>query len=120
MRNGREGIVPAHSVIQWWKNPTKYWRDAGHVARRTLEAMKDELQPCKTFTKSSNPLSASFIDTVESLLSGTIAVNDLAHFTTNHQIEGVEGRDGDMVLQKGDCVKTDFGVHTKGHIGDNA
>ena len=27
----------------------KYWRDAGHVARRTLEAMKDELQPGKTF-----------------------------------------------------------------------
>ena len=27
----------------------KYWRDAGHVARRTLEAMKLELQPGKTF-----------------------------------------------------------------------
>ena len=27
----------------------KYWRDAGHVARRTLEAMKDELQPGKTW-----------------------------------------------------------------------
>ena len=27
----------------------KYWRDAGHVARRALEAMKLELQPGKTF-----------------------------------------------------------------------
>ena len=25
-----------------------------------------------------------------------------------------------MVLQKGDLVKIDFGVHIKGHIGDNA
>ena len=100
----------------------KYWRDAGHVARRTLEAMKDELQPGKTFHE--------IIESAERFIHrhggkpafpGTIAVNDLAaHFTTNHQIEGVEGWDGDMVLQKGDCVKIDFGVHIKGHIGDNA
>ena len=25
-----------------------------------------------------------------------------------------------MTLQKGDCVKIDYGVHIKGHIGDNA
>jgi methionyl aminopeptidase len=100
----------------------KYWRDAGHVARRTLEAMKDELQPGKTFHE--------IIESAERFIHrhggkpafpGTIAVNDLAaHFTTNHQIEGVEGWDGEMVLQKGDCVKIDFGVHIKGHIGDNA
>ena len=100
----------------------KYWRDAGHVARRTLEAMKDELQPGKTFHE--------IIEAAERFIHrhggkpafpGTIAVNDLAaHFTTNHQIEGVEGWDGDMVLEKGDCVKIDFGVHIKGHIGDNA
>ena len=100
----------------------KYWRDAGHVARRTLEAMKDELQPGKTFHE--------IIESAERFIHrhggkpafpGTIAVNDLAaHFTTNHQVEGVEGWDSDMVLQKGDCVKIDFGVHIKGHIGDNA
>lgn len=100
----------------------KYWRDAGHVARRTLEAMKLELQPGKTFHE--------IIESAERYIHrhggkpafpGTIAVNDLAaHFTTNHQIEGVEGWDGEMVLQKGDLVKIDFGVHIKGHIGDNA
>ena len=45
----------------------KYWRDAGHVARRALEAMKLELQPGKTFHESSSPQNASFIDTVENL-----------------------------------------------------
>ena len=63
-----------------------YWRDAGHVARRTLEAMKDELQPGKTFHE--------IIEAAERFIHrhggkpafpGTIAVNDLAaHFTTNH------------------------------------
>ena len=99
----------------------KYWLDAGHVARRTLEAMKLELQPGKTFHE--------IIESAERFIHrhggkpafGTIAVNDLAaHFTTNHMVEGVEGWEGDMVLQKGDLVKIDFGVHIKGHIGDNA
>ena len=100
----------------------KYWRDAGHVARRTLEAMKLELQPGKTFHE--------IIESAERFIHrhggkpafpGTIHTNDLAaHFTTNHGIEGVEGWDGEMVLQKGDCVKIDYGVHIKGHIGDNA
>ena len=100
----------------------KYWRDAGHVARRTLEAMKLELQPGKTYHE--------VIESAERYIHrhggkpafpATIHSNDLAaHFTTNHLIEGPEGWDGVMVLQKGDCVKIDYGVHIKGHIGDNA
>ncbi len=100
----------------------KYWRDAGHVARRALEAMKLELQPGKTFHE--------IIESAERFIHrhggkpafpGTIAVNDMAaHFTTNHNIDGVDGWDGDHVLSKGDLVKIDFGVHIKGHIGDNA
>ena len=100
----------------------KYWRDAGHVARRTLEAMKLELQPGKTFHE--------IIESAERFIHrhggkpafpATIAVNDMAaHFTTNHLIDGVDGWDNDNVLSKGDLVKIDFGVHIKGQIGDNA
>jgi methionyl aminopeptidase len=100
----------------------KYWRDAGHVARRTLEAMKLELEPGKTFHE--------IIESAERFIHrhggkpafpGTIATNDLAaHFTTNHLIEEVEEWEGNMVLEKGDLVKIDYGVHIKGHIGDNA
>ena len=81
----------------------KYWRDAGHVARRTLEAMKLELQPGKTFHE--------VIESAERFIHrhggkpafpGTIAVNDLAaHFTTDHTVAAVEGWDGESVLQKG-------------------
>ena len=100
----------------------KYWRDAGHVARRTLEAMKLELQPGKTYHE--------VIESVERFIHrhggkpafpATIHSNDLAaHFTTDHLVQGPEGWEGDMVLQKGDCIKIDYGVHIKGHIGDNA
>ena len=100
----------------------KYWKDAGHVARRTLEAMKEKIVPGATLHET--------IEAAERYIHrhggkpafpGTIAVNDIAaHFTTDHNISPVEDWDGDMVLQKGDCVKIDYGVHIKGHIGDNA
>ena len=100
----------------------KYWRDAGHVARRTLEAMKLELQPGKTYHE--------VIESAERYIHrhggkpafpATIHSNDLAaQFTTNHLVEDTDGWEGDTVLQKGDCVKIDYGVHIKGHIGDNA
>ncbi|MCS5532918.1 MAG: M24 family metallopeptidase [Candidatus Poseidoniaceae archaeon] len=100
----------------------KYWRDAGHVARRTLEAMKLELEPGKSFHE--------IIESAERFIHrhggkpafpATIAANDLAaHFTTNHLIDDVEGWQGGMILEKGDLVKIDYGVHIKGHIGDNA
>ncbi len=100
----------------------KYWRDAGHVARRTLEAMKLELEPGKSFHE--------IIESAERYIHrhggkpafpATIAANDLAaHFTTNHLIEDVEDWQGSMILEKGDLMKIDYGVHIKGHIGDNA
>lgn len=100
----------------------KYWRDAGHVARRTLEAMKLELEPGKSFHE--------IIESAERYIHrhggkpafpATIAANDLAaHFTTNHLIEDVEDWQGSMILEKGDLIKIDYGVHIKGHIGDNA
>ena len=100
----------------------KYWRDAGHVARRTLEAMKLELQPGKTFHE--------IIESAERFIHrhggkpafpATIAVNDMAaHFTTTHLIAGVDGRENYNVLSKGDLVNIDFGVHIQGHIGDYA
>ena len=100
----------------------KYWKDAGHVARRTLEAMKEKIVPGATLHET--------IEAAERYIHrhggkpafpGTIAVNDIAaHFTTDHNVSPVEEWDGDMVLQKGDCVKIDYGVHIKGHIGDNA
>ena len=100
----------------------KYWRDAGHVARRTLEAMKEKIVPGATLHET--------IEAAERFIHrhggkpafpATIAVNDLAaHFTTDHNISPVEEWDGDMTLSKGDCVKIDYGVHIKGRIGDNA
>jgi len=100
----------------------KYWRDAGHVARRTLEAMKLELEPGKSFHE--------IIESAERFIHrhggkpafpATIAANDLAaHFNTNHLVDDVEGWQGGMILEKGDLVKIDYGVHIKGHIGDNA
>ncbi len=100
----------------------KYWRDAGHVARRTLEAMKLELEPGKSFHE--------IIESAERYIHrhggkpafpATIAANDLAaHFTTNHLVEDVEDWQGSMILEKGDLMKIDYGVHIKGHIGDNA
>ena len=100
----------------------KYWRDAGHVARRTLEAMKLELEPGKSFHE--------IIESAERFIHrhggkpafpATIAANDLAaHFTTNHLVDDVEGWQGGMILEKGDLVKIDYGVHIKGHIGENA
>ena len=100
----------------------KYWRDAGHVARRTLEAMREELTPGKAWHE--------ILESAERFIHrhggkpafpATIAVNNIAaHFTTDHTVTPPEGWEGDMVLQNGDLVKIDFGVHIKGHIGDNA
>jgi len=87
-----------------------------------LEAMKLELEPGKSFHE--------IIESAERFIHrhggkpafpATIAANDLAaHFTTNHLVDDVEGWQGGMILEKGDLVKIDYGVHIKGHIGDNA
>ena len=100
----------------------KYWHDAGHVARRTLEAMREEITVGKTWH--------SVIEAAERFIKRnggnpafpvTIAVDDLAaHYTTDHGLNAPEGWERDMVFQNGDLVKLDVGVHINGHIGDNA
>ena len=64
----------------------KQWRDAGHVARRTLEGIKDEIQEGKSWIE--------VIDSAERFIRRhggqaafpvTISVNDIAaHFTSSH------------------------------------
>ena len=100
----------------------KYWHDAGHVARRTLEAMKDEITVGASWD--------SVIQNAERFIRRnggnpafpvTIAVNDLAaHYTTDHAVIAPEGWEREMVFENGDLVKLDVGVHINGHIGDNA
>ncbi len=100
----------------------KHWRDAGHVARRTLDGIKDEITDGKHWN--------DVIDSAERFIRRhggqaafpvTISVNDMAaHYTTNSQLTPPEGLEGEMVFQKGDLVKRDVGVHIKGAIADNA
>ncbi|MBN17562.1 MAG: type II methionyl aminopeptidase [Euryarchaeota archaeon] len=100
----------------------KHWRDAGHVARRTLEAIKDEIQA-----------GVKWHDVIESAeryihrhggkpaFPCTISVNDIAaHYTTDHLLTAPECWGGEMVFNKGDLVKLDIGVHIHGAIADNA
>ena len=104
------------------KGEVKHWRDAGHVARRALEAIKDEIQVGKTWHQ--------VIESAERYIHrhggkpafpSTISVNEIAaHYTTDHALTPPEGWEGDMVFQKGDLVKLDIGVHIHGCIGDNA
>ncbi|HIE63810.1 MAG: type II methionyl aminopeptidase [Methanobacteriota archaeon] len=100
----------------------KQWRDAGHVARRTLEGIKDEITEGKPWI--------DVIDSAERFIRRhggeaafpvTISVNEIAaHFTADHLNRPPEGWDGPMVFQKGDLVKLDVGVHIKGALADNA
>ena len=100
----------------------KQWRDAGHVARRTLEGIKGEIVAGKQWSE--------VIDSAERFIRRhggqaafpvTISVNDMAaHFTSHTEEIPPEGFEGDMIFQKGDLVKLDVGVHIKGALGDNA
>ena len=100
----------------------KHWRDAGHVAKRTLDGIQDEITAGKHWN--------DVIDSAERFIRRhggqaafpvTISVNDMAaHYTTNTQLTPPEGMEGEMVFEKGDLVKLDVGVHIKGAIGDNA
>ncbi len=100
----------------------KQWRDAGHVARRSLEGIKGEIVAGK-----------AWIDVIESAerfirrhggqagFPVTISVNDMAaHYTTNTDLIPPEGMEGEMVFENGDLVKLDIGVHIKGALADNA
>ncbi|DAC34820.1 MAG: M24 family metallopeptidase [Candidatus Thalassarchaeaceae archaeon] len=100
----------------------KQWRDAGHVARRTLEGIKGEIVEGKTWDQ--------VIDSAERFIRRhggtpafpvTISVNDIAaHYTTNSQLTAPNGFEGEMIFQKGDLVKLDVGVHIAGALADNA
>lgn len=100
----------------------KQWRDAGHVARRTLEGIKPEIVAGKPWI--------DVIDSAERFIRRhggqaafpvTISVNEMAaHYTTNTEMTPPEGYEGEMIFEKGDLVKLDVGVHIKGALGDNA
>jgi len=100
----------------------KHWRDAGHVARRTLEAIKDEIKPGVGWN--------TVIESAEKYIHRhggkpafpcTLAVNNIAaHYTTDHALTKPDGVEDEMVFVKGDLVKLDIGVHVSGAIGDNA
>ena len=100
----------------------KQWRDAGHVARRTLEGIKGEIVAGKAWDE--------VIDSAERFIRRhggtpafpvTISVNDIAaHYTTDSRQNPPEGFEGEMVFQDGDLVKLDVGVHITGALADNA
>ena len=100
----------------------KQWRDAGHVARRTLEGIKGEIVAGKAWDE--------VIDSAERFIRRhggtpafpvTISVNDIAaHYTTDSRQNPPEGFEREMVFQDGDLVKLDVGVHITGALADNA
>ena len=100
----------------------KHWRDAGHVARRTLDAISEEIQAGVEWH--------TVIDSAERYIHRhggkpafpcTISVNDIAaHFTTDHLMAPPENWEEPLVFQNGDLVKLDIGVHIHGAIADNA
>ena len=100
----------------------KFWKDAGHVARRTVEGIKGEIVAGKSWD--------DLIDSAERFIRRhggtpafpvTISVNDIAaHYTTNSMLSKPEGFEGEMTFEKGDLVKLDVGIKLQGWIGDNA
>ena len=91
----------------------KQWRDAGHVARRTLEGIKGEIVAGKGWNEVIDLRRGSYEGMVQAVFPVTISVNDFAaHYTTNTQLSPLKGGN-EMVFEKGDLVKLDVGVHTK-------
>ncbi|HIG02757.1 MAG TPA: M24 family metallopeptidase [Candidatus Poseidoniales archaeon] len=100
----------------------KHWRDAGHVARRTLEGVKEQIQVGKSWNEVIL-VAERFIrrNGGKPAFPSTISVNGIAaHFTTDHTLRKPEGWEGEMIFKKGDLVKFDVGVHINGAIADNA
>ena len=99
----------------------KRWRNAGAVARRTLNHISEGMEAGMTWH--------SVIENSERYIRRhggnpafpcTLSVNNIAaHFTTDHTLTPPEGVE-EMILHKGDLVKLDIGVHVKGAIADNA
>ena len=100
----------------------KLWKDAGHVARRTLENIKDEIKPGVPWHDVIEKAERYIIrHGGKPAFPATIAVDDVAaHFTTDHNISPLEGWEDRMVFEKGQLVKLDVGVQIHGRIGDNA
>ena len=100
----------------------KHWRDAGHVARRTLEYMRERITEGRTW--------AEVIEEAEAFIRrkggrpafpATIAVDHMAaHYTTDHANRPPKTWKREMVFEVGDLVKLDVGVQINGCIGDNA
>ncbi len=100
----------------------KYWKDAGHVARRALEDIKDDIKVGVSWNEIiENAERYIHRHGGEPAFPTTIAVNDIAaHYTTDHSLTRPECLEDEMVFRKGDLVKLDIGVHVNGAIGDNA
>lgn len=100
----------------------KLWRDAGHVARRTIESVRGEITKGNSWHK--------VIESAERYITRhggkpafpvTISVNDLAaHYTTDHLETAPSTWEAPMTFQNGDLVKLDVGVHINGALADNA
>ena len=118
----REGRVSRRCAKLVAEEDLKQWRDAGHVARRALEGIKNEITVGKSWDE--------VIDSAERFIRRhggkaafpvTISVNEMAaHYTTNSELTKPEGMDEEMVFEKGDLVKLDIGAHIKGALADNA
>ena len=104
------------------ENDLKLWKDAGHVARRTLENIKDEIKPGVSWNEVIEKAERYIVrHGGKPAFPATIAVNDVAaHFTSDHKDTALQGWEEKMVFQKGDLVKLDVGVQIQGRIGDNA
>ena len=93
----------------------KFWKDAGHVARRTIEGIKGEIVAGKSWD--------DLIDSAERFIRRhggtpafpvTISVNDIAaHYTTNSILTKPEGLEEEMVFEKGDLVKLGILVNSE-------
>ena len=81
----------------------KFWKDAGHVARRTIEGIKGEIVAGKSWD--------DLIDSAERFIRRhggtpafpvTISVNDIvAHYTPNSILTKPESLEEEMVFEQG-------------------
>ena len=98
----------------------KQWKDAGHVARRTLEGIKGEIVAGKGWN--------DVIDSAERFIRRhggqaafpvTISVNDMAaHYTTNTQLSPPEGWEREMNRGRGSPLGHDPGI-SRGFLRDS-
>mgnify|MGYP001237121248 FL=1 len=100
----------------------KFWKDAGHVARRSLEAAKEKIVAGNSWNDAIL-YAEKYIERHggKPAFPTTISVNQIAaHYTTEHTLTPPENWEDEMVFKKGDLVKLDIGAHINGYIADNA